>query len=122
MFHFSHATVLLRLWGDRKIEVEVSEWCRYHSALLSCRIYQVNSIAFCSLRVIWMCVWLEEIGLSRLKHGVAPYSYMVQIPQHHAFTRDLPTEFHCFLLFESDLDVCVVGGDRSVQIEAWRRP
>ena len=47
---------------------------------------------------------------------------MVQIPQHPAFTRDLPSEFHCFLLFESDLDVCVVGGDRSVQIEAWCRP
>ena len=41
---------------------------------------------------------------------------MMQIPQRPAFMQDLPSEFHCFLLFESDLDVCVVGGDRSISL------
>ena len=91
-------------------------WCRYHSTLLSRGIYQVNSIVVCTN--ITVVIW--EPMLLCIKYH--PLGYMVQIPQHPAFTRDLPSEFHCFLLIESDLDVCVVGGDRSVQIEAWRRP
>ena len=72
MFHFSHATVLVRLWGDSK----------------------------------------------NRSRGVR----MMQIPQRPAFMQDLPSEFHCFLLSESDLDVCVVGGDRSVSLNHKKEP
>ena len=47
---------------------------------------------------------------------------MMQIPQRPAFMQDLPSEFHCFLLSESDLDVCVVGGDRSVSLNHKKEP